>query len=91
MYRPSDLEVNRLHYQEFHAEAARNRLIKQSGLWEERRKNRWIVHLLDAIGVWMARWSCILQSHFSQSLFPGIRKMTTDQNPCLCQPEPCAE
>jgi hypothetical protein len=91
MYRSTDLEVSRLHFQELSAEAARNRLIKQSGLWEERRNNRWYLHLLNGIGAWMARWRCILQGQFSQNLFPGMRRMAADQNPCLCMPEPCTD
>ena len=91
MYRHSDHEVVNFHFQELYAEATRNRLIKQSGLWEERRKNRWDVRLLNGIGAWLATWSCILQSQFSQGFFPGLRKMAATQDPCLCAPEPCTE
>ena len=91
MYRSSDIEVVNIHYQELSAEAARNRLIKQSGLWEERRKNRWDVGLLNGIGAWIASWRCILQSQFAQGFFPGLRKMAADPDPCLCAPEPCTD
>ncbi len=91
MFRHSDIEVSNFHFQELYAEAARNRLIRQSGLWEERRINRWDVRLLSRIGAWLARWSCTLQSQFSQGFFPGLRKMAAGQNPCLCAPEPCTD
>jgi hypothetical protein len=88
MYRSTDLEVVKLHFQELYDEAARNRLIKQSRVWEEHRKHRRYMHLLNGIGAWMVRWQCILQSQFSQNLLPGLRKLAADQNPCLCAPEP---
>ena len=91
MYRYSDHEVVKYHFQEFYAEAERNRLIKQSGLWEERRKNRWDIRLLNGIGAWIASWRCTLQGQFAQSLFPGLLRISPDQNPCLCAPEPCTD
>jgi hypothetical protein len=91
MYQHSDLEVVKLHFQELRAEADRNRLIKQSGLWEERGKNRWYLHLLTVIGAWLAKWSCILQSQLSKNLFPGIHRMAVIQDPCLCATQPCTE
>ena len=91
MYRSSDIEVVNLHYQELYAEAARNRLIRQSGLWEERRKNRWDVRLLISIGAWLARWNCTLQNQFSQGFFSGLLRNAPDPNPCLCAPEPCTD
>jgi hypothetical protein len=91
MYRHSDHEVVNLHFQELYAEAARNRLIKQSGVLEERRKNRWDVRLLNGIGARIASWRCILQSQFAQGFFPGLRKMAAGQDPCLCAPEPCTD
>ena len=91
MYRDSDLEVVKLHFQEFYAEAERNRLIKQSGVWEERRKNRWYVFLLNGIAAWMARWRCILQGRLPQSLFPGLNNLALNPSPCTCAPEPCTE
>jgi hypothetical protein len=91
MYRYSDLEVVKLHIQDLYAEADRNSLIKQSGLWEERRKNRWDVRLLSSIVALLARWSCILQGQFSQSIFPGLSRISFNQDPCLCAPQACTD
>jgi hypothetical protein len=91
MYRYSDHEIVNYHFQELYAEAARNRLIKQSGLWEERRQNRWDVRLLSGIGAWIVSWRCALQKHLSRSLFPGLSRMAAGQNPCMCVPEPCTD
>jgi hypothetical protein len=91
MYRHSDHEIVKYHFQELYAEAERNRLIKQSGLWVERRKNRWDVRLLNGIGTWIVSWRCILQGQFAQNLFPGLSKLAAGHNPCLCVPEPCPD
>jgi hypothetical protein len=91
VYRNTDLMVVALHFKELDAEAARNRLMVQSGLWEDHRISSWAIQWLNGTWNWIAGWRCTLQSQFSHSLFPGLRRLVADQDPCLCSPQLCIE
>jgi hypothetical protein len=91
MYRHTDLDYVKLHIQELYAEADRERLIKNSNQYTNANHTRWFIRILDRFTAMIARWRCVLQGRFPQSLFPILNSLALAPNPCTCAPEPCSE
>jgi hypothetical protein len=95
MYRNTDLDYVSLHRQDIYAEAERNRLIKASGILQERRQNSWWMKSLRVIPVWLARWSCAIQATLVQGrlsvFYPTASRLPIFSDPCVCAAEPCAD
>jgi hypothetical protein len=91
MYRNTDLEAVKYHFQELYAEAERNRLIKNSRPFKPADPNRWFIRLFDRITSWAANWRCLLQGRLAQNLFPALNNLAMNPDPCTCAPEPCTQ
>jgi hypothetical protein len=95
MYSHSELNYARLRTQAFYDEAERNRMIRQSGLWDERRKNRWWMVFINQIPGTLRRWSCEMRLRLSQGFsggfLPGAGRLALVNDECTCAAEPCAD